>query len=76
MKGAVVILQSDIYISAVLCSGIRTALLDSDQHICPTCSQSDVSPDTLIANKFLRQVSWEKNGKYVFDVRVGGEWRG
>ncbi|CAG02697.1 unnamed protein product, partial [Tetraodon nigroviridis] len=36
-------------------SGIRTALLDSDQHTCPTCKQSDVSPDTLIANKFLRQ---------------------
>lgn len=34
---------------------IRTALLDSEDHVCPTCSQSDVSPDTLIANKFLRQ---------------------
>lgn len=38
-------------------SGIRTALLDSDQHTCPTCKQSNVSPDTLIANKFLRQVN-------------------
>lgn len=37
-------------------SGIRTALLDSDQHTCPICKQSNVSPDTLIANKFLRQV--------------------
>ncbi|XP_077411745.1 E3 ubiquitin-protein ligase RBBP6 isoform X2 [Vanacampus margaritifer] len=34
---------------------VRTALLDSEGHICPTCNQSDVSPDTLIANKFLRQ---------------------
>ncbi|XP_075942602.1 uncharacterized protein LOC142945120 isoform X2 [Anarhichas minor] len=34
---------------------IRTALLDSEEHVCPTCSQSEVSPDTLIANKFLRQ---------------------
>ncbi|XP_057716747.1 E3 ubiquitin-protein ligase RBBP6 isoform X2 [Corythoichthys intestinalis] len=34
---------------------IRTALLDSEGHVCPTCNQSDVSPDTLIANKFLRQ---------------------
>ncbi|XP_061604854.1 E3 ubiquitin-protein ligase RBBP6 isoform X2 [Phyllopteryx taeniolatus] len=34
---------------------IRTALLDSEEHICPTCNQADVSPDTLIANKFLRQ---------------------
>ncbi|XP_075879996.1 uncharacterized protein LOC142886745 isoform X3 [Nelusetta ayraudi] len=34
---------------------IRTALLDSEQHSCPSCSQSDVSPDSLIANKFLRK---------------------
>ncbi|AWP05381.1 putative E3 ubiquitin-protein ligase RBBP6-like [Scophthalmus maximus] len=34
---------------------IRTALLDSEEHICFTCKQSDVSPDNLIANKFLRQ---------------------
>ncbi|XP_069566073.1 E3 ubiquitin-protein ligase RBBP6-like isoform X1 [Brachyistius frenatus] len=34
---------------------IRSALLDSENHVCPTCSQSEVSPDTLIANKFLRQ---------------------
>ncbi|XP_071330261.1 E3 ubiquitin-protein ligase RBBP6-like isoform X2 [Trachinotus anak] len=34
---------------------IRTTLLDSEEHMCPTCSQSNVSPDTLIANKFLRQ---------------------
>ncbi|XP_073350339.1 uncharacterized protein [Pagrus major] len=34
---------------------IRTALLDSENHVCSTCGQSDVSPDTLIPNKFLRQ---------------------
>ncbi|XP_077940225.1 uncharacterized protein LOC120827758 isoform X2 [Gasterosteus aculeatus] len=34
---------------------IRSALLDSEDHVCPTCRQLDVSPDTLIANKFLRQ---------------------
>ncbi|MEQ2211288.1 hypothetical protein XENOCAPTIV_021234, partial [Xenoophorus captivus] len=34
---------------------IRSALLDSEEHICYTCKQSDVSPDNLIANKFLRQ---------------------
>lgn len=37
--------------------GIRTSLLESDDHTCPTCHQTDVSPDALIANKFLRQVS-------------------
>ncbi|NXJ70122.1 RBBP6 ligase, partial [Rostratula benghalensis] len=35
---------------------IRTALLESEEHVCPTCHQADVSPDTLIANKFLRKV--------------------
>uniref|UniRef100_A0A3Q0SGL8 RING-type domain-containing protein n=1 Tax=Amphilophus citrinellus TaxID=61819 RepID=A0A3Q0SGL8_AMPCI len=35
---------------------IRTALLESEYHICPICDQSEVSPDTLIANKFLRQI--------------------
>lgn len=38
--------------------GIRTALLESDDHTCPTCHQNDVSPDALIANKFLRQVNY------------------
>ncbi|NWI70816.1 RBBP6 ligase, partial [Todus mexicanus] len=35
---------------------IRTALLESEEHTCPTCHQTDVSPDALVANKFLRQV--------------------
>ncbi|XP_024127455.1 E3 ubiquitin-protein ligase RBBP6 isoform X3 [Oryzias melastigma] len=34
---------------------IRTSLLDSEDHVCPTCGQSSVSPDSLTANKFLRQ---------------------
>ncbi|KAM8844303.1 E3 ubiquitin-protein ligase RBBP6 isoform 2-T2 [Spinachia spinachia] len=34
---------------------IRSALLDSEDHVCPTCGQLNVSPDTLIANKYLRQ---------------------
>ncbi|KAM9259335.1 E3 ubiquitin-protein ligase RBBP6-like [Cariama cristata] len=34
---------------------IRTALLESEEHTCPTCHQTDVCPDTLIANKSLRQ---------------------
>lgn len=44
-------------IKSCLFSGIRTALLDSEEHVCFTCKQSDVSPDNLIANKFLRQVT-------------------
>ncbi|NXA24422.1 RBBP6 ligase, partial [Ibidorhyncha struthersii] len=35
---------------------IRTALLESEEHTCPTCHQAGVSPDALVANKFLRQV--------------------
>ncbi|NXJ80803.1 RBBP6 ligase, partial [Trogon melanurus] len=35
---------------------IRTALLECEEHTCPTCHQTDVSPDTLVANKFLRRV--------------------
>ncbi|XP_007652789.1 E3 ubiquitin-protein ligase RBBP6 isoform X5 [Cricetulus griseus] len=42
---------------------IRTALLESDDHTCPTCNQNDVSPDALIANKFLRQVTAVNNFK-------------
>ncbi|KAM6032725.1 LOW QUALITY PROTEIN: E3 ubiquitin-protein ligase RBBP6-like [Theristicus caerulescens] len=34
---------------------IRTALLESEEHTCPTCHQTDVSPDALVANKSLRQ---------------------
>ncbi|KAL1763138.1 E3 ubiquitin-protein ligase RBBP6 isoform X2, partial [Sigmodon hispidus] len=34
---------------------IRTALLESDDHTCPTCHQHDVSPDALVANKNLRR---------------------
>ncbi|KAK4806587.1 hypothetical protein QYF61_013842, partial [Mycteria americana] len=34
---------------------IRTALLESEEHTCPTCHQTDVSPDALIANKALRK---------------------
>ncbi|XP_059690450.1 E3 ubiquitin-protein ligase RBBP6-like [Gavia stellata] len=35
---------------------IRTVLLDSEEHTCPTCHQADVSPDSLIANQFLRKI--------------------
>ncbi|XP_059688113.1 E3 ubiquitin-protein ligase RBBP6-like [Gavia stellata] len=42
---------------------IRTALLDSEEHTCPACYQTDVSPDALIANLFLRKaVNNFKNG--------------
>ncbi|KAL6074144.1 hypothetical protein STEG23_025627 [Scotinomys teguina] len=34
---------------------IRTALLESDEHTCPTCHQDDVSPDALAANQVLRR---------------------
>ncbi|RWS24695.1 E3 ubiquitin-protein ligase RBBP6-like protein [Leptotrombidium deliense] len=33
---------------------IRTNLLESEQHECPTCHAIGISPDTLIPNRFLR----------------------
>ncbi|XP_067279671.1 E3 ubiquitin-protein ligase RBBP6-like isoform X2 [Pseudorasbora parva] len=42
---------------------VRTCLLESDGHVCPTCGQSDVSPDALTANTVLRQeVNHFRNG--------------
>ncbi|XP_065554080.1 LOW QUALITY PROTEIN: E3 ubiquitin-protein ligase RBBP6-like [Lathamus discolor] len=42
---------------------IRTALLESEECICPACHQTDVSPDALVANQSLRQaVNNFKNG--------------
>ena len=34
--------------------GVRSVLLDTDDHTCPGCHESDQSPASLIANKFLR----------------------
>ncbi|XP_056594493.1 E3 ubiquitin-protein ligase RBBP6-like [Triplophysa dalaica] len=34
---------------------IRTCLLDSDEHVCPSCTKCHVSPDDLNVNMFLRQ---------------------
>lgn len=50
---------------------IRTALLESEDHTCPTCHQHEVSPDALIANKFLRQaVANFKNGTGGYTKRL------
>ncbi|MBN3296702.1 RBBP6 ligase, partial [Amia calva] len=35
---------------------IRTCLIDSDEHECPTCHKLGVSPDSLEANQVLRKV--------------------
>lgn len=34
--------------------GIRNLLLESESHECPGCHKLDVSPDSLIPNRFLR----------------------
>lgn len=34
--------------------GIRTFLLESEEHDCPLCTEKDILPDTLIPNRFLR----------------------
>ena len=34
--------------------GVRDAILDTEDHMCPSCHDVDISPDRLIANKSLR----------------------
>ncbi|KAH8037895.1 hypothetical protein HPB51_018383 [Rhipicephalus microplus] len=36
------------------CFGVRQELLDSEQHECPVCHETDISPNNLIPNRFLR----------------------
>jgi len=38
----------------VLLVGIRMALMESDEHNCPSCETPGQSPDVLIPNKYLR----------------------
>ncbi|XP_065547731.1 E3 ubiquitin-protein ligase RBBP6-like isoform X2 [Lathamus discolor] len=56
---------------------IRTALLESEECICPACHQTDVSPDALIANQSLRQaVNNFKNGAgYTKRLRKQIRWQ-
>lgn len=35
-------------------TGVRTALLDSEDNECPECSEKGSSPGSLIPNRFLR----------------------
>lgn len=34
--------------------GVRQVLLDSENHECPTCHETDISPDNLIPTRALR----------------------
>lgn len=43
-----------LYICVYFYAGIRTFLLESEEHECPDCSEKDISPETLIPNRFLR----------------------
>ncbi|XP_066566431.1 E3 ubiquitin-protein ligase RBBP6-like [Amia ocellicauda] len=55
---------------------IRTCLLDSDEHECPTCHKLGVSPDSLEANQFLRKVGLfliVTNGPAVMPTQPGPE---
>lgn len=36
-------------------SGIRTVLLESENHQCPDCKEIGISPDTMIPNRYLRK---------------------
>ncbi|KAK3588455.1 hypothetical protein CHS0354_025112 [Potamilus streckersoni] len=52
---------------------IRNALLESEEHICPTCGESEISPDRLIPNRFLRTAIsnfYNETGTIVETTRV------
>ena len=34
--------------------GVRTSLLESEDNECPDCHEKDISPGTLIPNRYLR----------------------
>nr|XP_034379255.1 E3 ubiquitin-protein ligase RBBP6-like [Arvicanthis niloticus] len=53
---------------------IRTALLESDEHTCPTCHENDVSPDALVANKSLRQAVNNFKNKTGYTKRLRKQW--
>ena len=36
-------------------TGLRTALVESESNECPECHQTDVSPDNIIPNRFIRK---------------------
>lgn len=36
-------------------TGIRTVLLESENHQCPDCKEIGISPDTMIPNRYLRK---------------------
>ncbi|XP_066566436.1 E3 ubiquitin-protein ligase RBBP6-like [Amia ocellicauda] len=55
---------------------IRTCLIDSDEHECPTCHKLGVSPDSLEANQVLRKVGLFliiTNGPAVMPTQPGPE---
>ncbi|XP_028314945.1 E3 ubiquitin-protein ligase RBBP6-like [Gouania willdenowi] len=69
---------NDLMINAVLvpCCGtsyceecIRTALLDSEDHDCLTCKQSDVSPNSVIVNRVLQTVVTDFENMTGYTVR-------
>ncbi|KAI8487530.1 E3 ubiquitin-protein ligase rbbp6 [Branchiostoma belcheri] len=42
--------------SAAGAMGIRNSLLESGEHVCPSCKKTGTSPESVIPNKFLREV--------------------
>lgn len=53
--------------------GIRSLLLDSDNHECPSCNETNVSPDTLIPNRYLRLSVAKFKNESGFGVAVPSE---
>ena len=55
----------------LFCIGIRNKLLESEDHVCPSCDSMDVSPDGLIANQMLRRAvtNFQNETGYTKDVQ-------
>lgn len=47
-------MNQNIIVSFLSILGIRNALLESEENECPDCHGKEISPETLIPNRYLR----------------------
>lgn len=57
-----------IYYSSIL--GIRNALLESEENECPDCHGKEISPETLIPNRYLRNAVNSFKDKTGYSKRI------
>ena len=56
-----------MFIRIVIFAGVREKLLESEDHMCPQCKETGVSPDSLIPNTYLRKlvINFENETGYI-----------